>query len=415
MKRKKKPNGIRWREDRKRWEYRKYYHGTTYSGLCRTEDAARDALAKIARHIDSLKNIPPNALTTVINEFLLWSKEVGKSSERIKALIKNFSTFIVTFYGADTPISEITKTDVERFIAAQKKRTVKNSTIWHYCVDLAALFNYYIETLSVPIVNPVKKADKRAIKNRKVVKPPFDPTSVDRAIAALSGPDDVSDRLYVMVAACTGARRGEINRTRWSDLFLSDPEKSWYKIPGTKTEESLSLHPIPAVLAVELIAWRDRNMSDLVLPGRNNHTKGKEVRRREATFRKIYRLTGVKLTSKDLRDYYASMVNTTDPRILKDLMRHTSLSTTTTYSRRREELMRAAVENLGSNFGENETALPGAKIHETTFFGNQYTSRKEWLSKRNIMENIGGGGRSRTADAADMSRVDDTKTPNEMN
>ncbi len=71
------------------------------------------------------------------------------------------------------------------------------------------------------------------------------------------------------------------------------------------------------------------------------------------------------------------MVDTTDVRVLKDLMRHANLSTTTTDSRRREELMRAAVEKLGVNFGVNQPPEEGQKRQKTAFWGNQHVDRIE--------------------------------------
>ena len=104
-------------------------------------------------------------------------------------------------------------------------------------------------------------------------------------------------------------------------------------------------------------------------------------------------------------NYATSTVEATDVRVLKELMRHANLSTTTTYSRRREEIMRAAVQNLGVNFGVNEPASDRAKRHKTPFWGNQHVSRDQWIKAENVEKKIGGGGRSRTYDAADMSRV----------
>ena len=44
---------------------------------------------------------------------------------------------------------------------------------------------------------------------------------------------------------------------------------------------------------------------------------------------------GVKLTTKELRDYLATQVSAqvSDPKIVMNLMRHTSLNTTTLYTR----------------------------------------------------------------------------------
>ena len=401
----KKTKGIRYRRDRKSWEHRKYFHGTIYSGLHPTEAAAREALADVNRHIEKLRRIPANSLNAVINDFLVRSRTVGKSEMRIKALIYNFKRFITPHFGADTPMSAISSSDVEKFVARMKTRAVSNSTIWHYVVDLSALFNHYLTTFQVPMGNPVKLANLSAIKHRRVVKAPFDPKAVELAMACLNKPDDFQDWLYVFFTCCTGSRRGEVNRTQWSDLFLDDVESAWLRIPGTKTANSVALNPLPPALARALIAWRSVSKSETVFPGRSAQTRGKAITRRNATFAKIRRRTGIKLTSKDLRDYYASMVDTTDVRTLKELMRHASLATTTTYSRRREDLMREAINKLGVNFGVNEPVSNPSIPGDSVFQGNQYIDRTDWLSTGITEEKSGGGGQSRTVDAADMSRV----------
>jgi len=56
---------------------------------------------------------------------------------------------------------------------------------------------------------------------------------------------------------------------------------------------------------------------------------------------------GVKLRPKDLRDYFASTVQTEDPRVLMSLMRHTNLTTTTKYIQAVRERMREAVRGFG--------------------------------------------------------------------
>jgi integrase len=77
---------------------------------------------------------------------------------------------------------------------------------------------------------------------------------------------------------------------------------------------------------------------------------------------------GVKLTTKELRDYFATQVSAqvSDPKIVMNLMRHTSLDTTTLYTRTVTERMKHAVRNLGQILGAVWGHLPGAKIPKVT-------------------------------------------------
>ena len=74
---------------------------------------------------------------------------------------------------------------------------------------------------------------------------------------------------------------------------------------------------------------------------------------------------GVKPTTKELRDYFATQVSAqvNDPNTVKALMRHTSLNTTSRYTRTVTERMKEAVQNLGKPL---ETSLGGNSIPKTT-------------------------------------------------
>ena len=86
-------------------------------------------------------------------------------------------------------------------------------------------------------------------------------------------------------------------------------------------------------------------------------------------------------------------------------MRHTSLATTTKYMRTVEERMRQAVANLGGDSGGDSVAANGLKTSDLAKLEEMRRIAKMLESYGFLREKTGGGGRSRTADAADMSRV----------
>ena len=59
----------------------------------------------------------------------------------------------------------------------------------------------------------------------------------------------------------------------------------------------------------------------------------------------------IKLTTKTLRDYFATQVSAqvTDPNTVKELMRHTSLTTTSRYIRIVPDRLKEAVKKSGGN------------------------------------------------------------------
>jgi len=63
---------------------------------------------------------------------------------------------------------------------------VTNNTIHHYVTDLNTCLNWAVRKRLL-ISNPVKFADRSAIKNRKPKKAPLDFNDVDRAASVLNG------------------------------------------------------------------------------------------------------------------------------------------------------------------------------------------------------------------------------------
>jgi integrase len=315
--------------------------------------------------------------------------------------------------------------------------------------------------------NPLDIKDlRRLIGSTKSKKPPLDMSAVERAAAVL---DDPEERAYFDFLRFTGLRRDEANRLRWTEINF---ERGEFHCTGTKTAKADDYLPLAEALIECLRDLKARSTSEFVFPGKSAQTKGKRIRSRRRMFEKIERATstcndcgkgiarrrycrdckriemisrvhrcskckstnvsegtccvacgstnikpGVKLKPKDMRDVFASTVETGDPRVLMELMRHTNLTTTTSYLKAVKERMRDAVKNLGktssetsqknlgANLGANENALADQKRVEKRAIELLAKLLKNPNSAENLLEKIGGGGRSRTYDAADMSRV----------
>jgi integrase len=222
----------------------------------------------------------------------------------------------------------------------------------------------------------------------------------------------------------------EQNRAKWEDI---DWTNNRLMVRGTKTEESTAWIPLAPVLRDELLEFYKGSQGEFIFPGRSFQTKGKKIYRRTRLFEKITRLTclnafmqkhpdvspslklwkrlkaegypgGVRLKPKDLRDYFASEVasRVNDPSVVMKLLRHTNLTTTTKYLRVIEERMHEAVKNLGANFRGQSGAN---SFHKIPDFSNVDFNQESELTGDVASEILNGGGRSRTYDAADMSRV----------
>ena len=263
----------------------------------------------------------------------------------------------------------------------------------------------------------------------------------------------------------------ETNATqlRWDDIKFAE---AYFHCRGTKTDEFDEYLPLALSLIDSLKKHREASTSDYVFPGQSALTKRKKIYSRRRLFEKnraanitsrdcsnvgigkrrhcqdcgkveaLSRMQrcsnctstnvseamaclargssnikpGVNLRAKDLRDYFASIVQTDDPRVLMSLMRHTNLTTIKslqTWCQRTKE----AVSGLGKisgntsenffegNYGGKLGPLTGAKCCEKSDLLILPELLKRALGGEIIDGKFGGGGRNRTYDAADMSRV----------
>jgi integrase len=401
-----------YRKDRKKWGFRFYLHGKCWKKyVWDTEVQARNAEAELRTELLKAPPIATDSLGNVAAAYLIDSAENGRSKWRLQALRANLNAFILPFFKAATPMSAITETDIESFIKHHKRRGVKNMTIWHYVKDIRALFYWAMEKKHRYVrVNPVVEADLGLIKRRKAVKPPLNLKDFERAFTVLNQ----YERAWWLTMECLGLRMDECNR-----LLRSHPDfdTQMIHIPGTKTEGAECYMPMSLPLQAELKAYLATRTDDspYLFPGRAFQTKGKKIYSRTWIFEKIRRYTalnaymekhpdadkvaavkqlkvqgypgGVKLKPKELRDYFATQVSaqTSDSKVVMDLMRHTSLDTTTRYTRTVNERMAKAVENLGNH------AELGAKKGACTSGGNFWgrfggdstpkTTRKSMLAK----------------------------------
>ena len=103
---------------------------------------------------------------------------------------------------------------------------------------------------------------------------------------------------------------------------------------GTKTTESFRKVPICRGL-FETLKVMESFESDS--PYMFHHKDGSRILRGDKVFKKIVRLTGIKITAKDLRDYFASTIGmgtdeyTPDIVTVSELLGHTNLNTTKKY------------------------------------------------------------------------------------
>jgi integrase len=424
-----------YRKNRKRWGYRFYLRGQCFSRYAwDTKTEAKQAEREAQVEARKTPGLQPSALATASGAYLIASAERGRSKWRIDGLNYTFKAHIIPHFGESTPITDITPQMVENFIAALKRKGLKNKTVKNVITDLRALFNWAMEEdINLVARNPVTKKVAKLIGNTKTVKPPINPRWFDIAADAI---ENKRDRAWFDVTRYLGMRKDESNRLQWSDI---DWRAGKVRIPGTKTDEAevwLPVAPVALKTLRELYEAEGRDLnSPYVFPGRSPQTKGKKIYSRRKLFERIQRVTairkymrqhpelsheqaleatrkerfkgGIHLAPKDLRDFFCTEIaaKSDDANVAMRLMRHTSLATTTKYMRTVEGRMRDAVENLGCDSGCDSMAAKGHQMSVLAKLGVAEEVAKRLINQGILNGKFGGGEWSRTTDAADMSRV----------
>ena len=261
-----------------------------------------------------------------VNKFLEYSVRIGKSEWRLKALYANFKTFFLPFFGVGTRLKDVNHLQIESFIDNQLKRPITRNTIYHYITDLNSLFNWAAreEILSA---NPIRKVNRKRIKPDKIIKQGFTPEEIMRCESVLEG----TELLFFRFLKYTGARLSEALRSTWEDVDYSNLEMI---LRGTKTRESLRKVPMCRGLLETLKVLEGfKNDSPYLF----HHKDGSRILRRDKIFKRVLRLSGIKITAKDLRDYFASAIamgseeHTPDIVTVSELLGHTNLNTTKKY------------------------------------------------------------------------------------
>jgi integrase len=330
------------RRDTGKWGYRHYYRGTNYR---RHEWDTRDeAVEAFQELLDKLKRGIPIIdsrifLVEAVNQFLLYSKRVGKSESRLKHLHLNFDRVIIPSLGENKRLKDITHLDIESLIDDQQKRPIKKKTIKHYVDDLNALLNWAVKE-EIIAVNPMKKVNRKRIRPEKIIKVGHTPEQIKICESVLTG----EDLLFLRFLKFTGARLTEGLTAQWDDVIYSEKE---IILRGTKTEGSPRKIPMCRGL-FETLSELEKSRTDS--PFLFHHPDGSRILRKDKLFKKIYKLTGIKITAKDLRDFFTTIVLTGDEVYRPDevtsmkLSGHTLMSTHEKYLFPLEEKQRRAVE-----------------------------------------------------------------------
>jgi integrase len=172
-----------------------------------------------------------------------------------------------------------------------------------------------------------------------------------RLSAALADHDDQDAADIFRLLLLTGARRGEVQSARWTDVDL---EKGVWTKPGATTKQHTE-HVVPLnAPARQLIAKRPQGESEYIFPGRNGGHR-LEIK---SNWRRICQAANIAgLRIHDLRHSYASILASAGVGLhaIGALLGHTQPQTTHRYAHLFDDHLRQATERVG------EVVMPANK------------------------------------------------------
>jgi integrase len=358
---------VEYRPDRKRWGFRIFLHGKRQKHFrWQTKKEAQDAYEAYTK----TARLPPTSLVQAATAYLVDSR-AKRSRSRYEGIRYNLHKWLLPYYGEACPVGSITPASVESFVAFHRQRGVRNITIWHYVKDLRALLNWCIRQ-GLLETNPVTKADLSLIRNRKALKLPLDLKAIDLGLSCLKG----RELLYANVLRFMGLRKDEGNHVQTQDV-IDHGTQVWLRVRGTKTAGS------HRVLAVPPVLWQDLREAIKGL-GPEDYplcpNPKERIYDRRKMFQRISKAAQCKVVPKDLRDYFASIMD--DPTVASQMLGHTSLRTTAIYVRQVQQRMVQGVANLGTKSGGQYPATIRANPPKT--------AQRTGVTFRNYLEKLSG-------------------------
>jgi len=306
-----------------------------------------------------------------------YSLRIGKSNWRCKALYSNFKTFFIPFFGEGRRLKDINHLEIESFIDSQLERPITKNTINHYITDLNALLNWAVreEILSV---NPIKKVSRKRIRPGKVIKRGHTTEEIMRCESVIEG----TELLFFKFLEFSGARLSEALNARWDDVDYREEE---VLIRGTKTPESFEKVEMCEGL-LETLKELENYKTDS--PYLFHHEDGSRILRRDKLFKKVTKLTGIRITAKDLRDYFLSTMGMGIPGYyvpdivtVSKLARHTNLNTTKRYLYS-EKVRRKMTVSILDQVRRISTNISTEQSNEGG--GNDLTAGNNWWRCRDL-------------------------------
>ena len=283
------------------------------------------------------RQIPKTTFKELARLYIAYAKLNKKSWIHNVYNIKN----LISFFGEDTLISDITALKIEEF-KAYRRQKVKSSTVNR---DLACLKHMFTKAIEwgKTVDNPTKKVKLFKENNKRLRY--LTKVEIERLLQASAG----HLKPILITALHTGMRKSEIFNLKWEDI---DFNNKVIQIVNTKSGDKRYI-PIDATLMRTLKGHIRKIHSPYVF----SNQEGKPYCDLKRSFHSALKKAGIEdFTFHDLRHTFAShlVMSGADLTTVKELLGHKKIDMTLRYSHLSPDHKRRAVEVLDTYMDTRE-------------------------------------------------------------
>ena len=240
------------------------YRARTSREAERAADAIRDRLKAGADLQRRLASTP--SFADLVDQWLTWLATTDKTRNTLHSYEGLARRHLVPVFGA-RPAADITPQDLQNHIDSLRASGLSPATCQRVLSVARQVYKWATKRVEGITVNPAREVD-RPTQSKQSVKMPS-AQAVQLVLGAIDRQGSRWLAVFALLAASTGARRGELCALRWADVDLEQRTVSisrsvnrWREIGSTKTHAARTV-PLGDTALAALHGWKAETLNEV--------------------------------------------------------------------------------------------------------------------------------------------------------